>query len=247
MFLRKGTYDELIQRSISVDYWATPQSFSADQVVLDVGCHIGAFTRLAADRGARVIGYEANRENYRLACLNTADHQRVTIRHAAIWRSDRPPGVVHFVPSANAENTGGGTVLFDSTQVAQAVIRDREGCRSAVTPEANLPSVHDVQSVPLDAVLEELGDVQVLKIDAEGVEFPVLLTSRRLRQCALIVGEFHEFTDAEIGRMSADARVGTEPYSVALLVRTLDREGFNVSAMRNVENPRFGLFTATRR
>jgi len=99
----------------------------------------------------------------------------------------------------------------------------------------------------LDVVLEKLGEVQLLIIDVEGAEFPVLRTSRRLRQVAMIVGEFHEFTDAEMSLMSEDARVGTVPYSVALPIRTLVEAGFNVSAIRNVLDARRGLFTAKRR
>ncbi|MGE0703924.1 MAG: FkbM family methyltransferase [Vicinamibacterales bacterium] len=246
MFLRRGTYDELIEQTVHVEYLGTPQSFRADQVVLDVGCHIGAFSRLAAGRGARVIGYEANRENYRLACLNTAEHERATIRHGAIWRSDRPAGVIHFVPSTNVENTGGGTVLFDSLEAARAMFVSRDGVRSTVAAP-DLPSPHDVRSVPLDAVLEALGDVQLLKIDAEGVEFPVLMTAQRLRQVAMIVGEFHEFNDVEMSRMTAEARVGNAPYSLALLIRTLAGAGFNVTATRSVVDFRRGLFAAKRR
>lgn len=126
MFLRPGTYEELILKWVGEERASTPRWFAPDHFVLDLGCHIGVFSRLAADRKASAIGCEANRENDQLACMNTANRERVTIRHAAVWRSDRPSSVVHFEPSTNSRNTGGGSVLFPSEEAARsALARER--------------------------------------------------------------------------------------------------------------------------
>lgn len=45
----------------------------ADDVVLEIGTHIGAFARLCLKRGARVIGVEPEPSNRELALRNTAD------------------------------------------------------------------------------------------------------------------------------------------------------------------------------
>ncbi len=102
-----------------------------------------------------------------------------------------------FVPSSNQENTGAGTVPFDSVSDTRAVLLRREGYFQA------------------DAA------VTLSSQDAEGVELPVFLTSRRLRQVAMIVGEYHEFSAAEVQRMSPAARLNDDGYS-----RTDARRGF---------------------
>src|SRR3974390_2355288 len=88
MYLRKGTFDEAIFWSVHQDYPGTPAAFVDGEVVVDVGCHIGAFSHFAARRGATVVGYEASSENYGLACINTASLPRVRIHLGAVWRSD---------------------------------------------------------------------------------------------------------------------------------------------------------------
>ncbi len=52
-----------------------------------------------------------------------------------------------------------------------------------------------VESVTLDSIIEELGDVDVLKIDIEGAEHEVLAASRRLERVRCIVGETHPLPD----------------------------------------------------
>ena len=51
--------------------------------------------------------------------------------------------------------------------------------------------------MPFDAVVDDVSmkgarRVNLLKIDCEGAEFPILLTSNRLAAIDRIVGEYHE-------------------------------------------------------
>jgi FkbM family methyltransferase len=221
--LRRGTYDEAIWNSVHFEYPTVPTSFDAGDIVLDVGCHTGAFCDLAARRGATVVGYEANRENHALAVINLHELASVTLHHAAVWRSDVSPGRLTFTPSVDTANTGGGSVLFDTQE-------DHWAARPAEHPDPAPPdmalSTHDVSTVPLDDILVDLGAVRFLKIDVEGAEFPILLTATELGRVGAIAGEYHELADRDMTALSPGARVGDERYSADLLRRRLDDAGF---------------------
>ena len=244
--LRRNTLDHVIWQSVAGEYPATPRSFAAADLVLDIGCHTGAFCALAARRGASVVGYEAGQANYALACINTTQLASVRIRWAAVWRSDRAPGRLRFVPFPEPANTGGGSVLFtDPNQHRRHALLWGLTAAAATDSAPADPGPHDVPSVGLDAILGELGRVRVLKLDIEGAEFPVLATATMLHRVDLIVGEYHEFTEAQMDNLAPEARVGPDRYGGELLLRILASAGF-AATLRPV-SPRDGQFTAVRR
>jgi FkbM family methyltransferase len=241
--VRNGTWDHAIWTTIHHDYPALPASFAPDEILLDVGCHTGAVCELGARRGATVVGYEANRENYTLAALNLAEHPSVRLHLAAVWRSDLSgPSQLVFSPHADTANTGGGSVLYGSPEEYWSA-RPSEGHDPA--PPDMVLSSHPVDTVGLDHVLSRLGPVRVLKLDVEGAEFPILLTASRLDLVDTIVGEYHEFSEAQMNALAPAARVGHELYNADLLRRQLEGAGYDVT-IRPGRDP-LGYFTAERR
>jgi hypothetical protein len=75
--------------------------------------------------------------------------------------------------------------------------------------------------------------VRLLKIDVEGAEFPILMTSQELGRVEEIVGELHELSSEQMELLPARARIGEAPYDRELLVRTLVAAGFSVSLQTN--------------
>lgn len=77
----------------------------------------------------------------------------------------------------------------------QAVVRSDEKRKAQYFHDGGMGTFVDhgdaVESASLDEILEELGPVRFLKIDAEGAEYPVLMTSKRLHLVQEIAGEFH--------------------------------------------------------
>jgi FkbM family methyltransferase len=196
--------------------------FAEGDRVLDAGSHIGAFSALASRRGARVVGYEAARENWLLARSNTAPCPSSEQRWGALWRSDGPAGWIPFDPPLYAANTGAGQVLF--VEPPSAAFRE-EGTGPRRTA---LPLAGQVPAVPLDDVLRELERVRLLKLDVEGAEFPILLTSSELGRVEQIVGEIHPLAPEGMTRLRDEARVGSAVYSVDLLRNLLEAAGFRV-------------------
>ncbi len=192
-----------------------------DRTVVDVGAHIGAFTLLAARHGARrVLAFEAGSENFEMLQANCGASPGVECRHAAVWGGGESPTSLVWRPNAHAENTGGGTVV---------------PCTSVAGFGFSPDGAETVHTVPLDRIVEELGRIDLLKIDAEGSEYPILLGSRLLNRVGEIVGEFHTLN-------SPQAPDSTQ-WNITQLVRHLQAEGFIVERDLHPEN---GIFRAFR-
>lgn len=174
---REGTMDrEIFDCVVQANEYKLPPSFSPDDIILDIGVHIGSFCHAVLERGAgHVYGYEASPENYALAQRNLAIYgSRVSIRHAAAWRSDQPVSTLELARSPT--NLGGHNVW------SQLEGEQRES----------------VPAIPFDQIIDEITHngqqrIRLLKMDCEGSEFPILLTSKRLHLIDSICGEFHEF------------------------------------------------------
>jgi FkbM family methyltransferase len=191
------------------------------KLVVDVGAHIGAFAILAAEQGAsRVLAFEPDAENFRLLSFNASRHPAIEARRAAVWRSDRHEAVLSWRASSNARNTGGGTVI--AGRAIAGVPVDPSVC-------------HDVDAVALDAIIDEAGRVGLLKIDAEGSEYPILATSRRLDRVEAIVGEWHDVDglDASMELPGLDAWTGDA------LMDLLEERGYTIETMADGAAGRF--------
>lgn len=222
--LRPGSWDDLILENVlRGEYGAIDVR---GKVVVDVGAHIGAFAVLAAVQGARrVLAFEPGEENYRLLGINASRHAAIEPHRQAVWRSDGDQRRIAWHPSSNARNTGGGSVI-----TAEAI--------AGVPVDPSNPC--DVDTVALDAIVDRVGAVGLLKIDAEGSEYPILATSRRLDRVEAIVGEWHD-----VDGLDASMRVpGLAAWTGDALMDLLEDRGFTVETKAR---DRVGLFRAIRR
>lgn len=183
---RPGTLDRLIFNDVvGRNEYQLPDRFLPSDVVIDVGAHIGSFAFAAVQRGCRLVCcFEPDRDNCRCAETHLRSYVeagQVRLSQQAVWRSDAnddelrfdgyQPFPASFLGMEGIINTGNGSVLWGTGDA--------------------------VGKVALDDVIDEITDggtsrVRLLKIDCEGAEWPILLTSRRLHLIDEIVGEFHE-------------------------------------------------------
>jgi FkbM family methyltransferase len=224
--LRTGTWDRNIFRSVAELNEYNLTEFSPEDYIIDIGTHVGGFCWACAMRGAKNIDtFEASSENFTLAWQNVEvlknlyPDLKITANNFAVYRSDMSEELVdkmvlHF-SGINGENTGGGNVLHST-----------EG--------------EEVKCKRLDSII---GDKQVdlLKLDCEGSEFPILLTSKKLSQVKKILGEFHE------GDAPQNLNMSYDKFTMVLLKEHLEAEGFEVTYEHHKVEPRLGLFTATRK
>jgi len=135
--------------------------------VVDAGAHVGIFSLQAARWSERVVSLEANGRNHTVLKLNLARNGVVNVdaRHCALWPTS--DAILGF---CQAPHSGGGEVV-------------------EVGPGSE---AHDrIDAVSLDDLVDELGPIDLLKIDIEGGEHAVFAASRCLDQIGRIVGEIH--------------------------------------------------------
>jgi methyltransferase, FkbM family len=234
--VRKETIDPFVYNSvINLNEYGLPQRFLPGDIVLDIGAHIGTFCAAALARGAsRVLGIEADEENYRIARRNLIGYiesgELELLLGAALGK--QCPGRLGFLGYPTLDNgminTGGGRI----------------GIRGVGNP---------IPAFSLDTLIERVsGDyperIRFLKLDCEGSEWPIILGSESLGRIDEIRGELHEPVD-----LPADYYGGYEPdaLSMGLLEERLLASGFEFSfTPRRPGGPDrdvLGVFRALRR
>jgi FkbM family methyltransferase len=247
---RSGTVDRMIFNGVvGHNEYQLPDRFSPSDVVIDVGAHIGSFAYAAIERGCRhVYSFEPDRDNSRCADTHLReyiDQGWVRLSPNAVWRSD-----------ANDDQ-----LRFDGYQMFPASFAGMEGIVNTGNGSVLWGTGDAVAKIALDDVIDEItadgGRVRLLKLDCEGAEWPILLTSRRLHLVDQIAGEFHEIGGPylEIGEerpatplVFQSERVSA--FTIEELARVLTEEGFTVTHRRHrrpdgaLEG--LGMFFATR-
>lgn len=149
--------------------------FNSEDVIIDLGTHIGSFSLLAYDKGSRNIHtFEVSESNYNVA-LQNLQRYGINLYNTAVWRSDDDRKTINFEQNIIDWNTGMGRV--------------RDG---------DWKDTVEVSCTKFDDVMDKFDRVRFLKMDIEGSEYPILYTSKQLHKIEEIVGEFHEVDDAQI-------------------------------------------------
>ncbi len=218
------------------EYGIFREPLRAADVVIDIGAHIGCFSFACREMGSRKIyAFEPYPENYEQLEENVGSLSGIEISELAVFRSDLAvEGLQHSGPIGS--NTGGGSVLYGG------------GNFDSESREFHLPdsaAVVTARTIALDEILGRFERVKVLKLDCEGSEFPILLTSRLLSRVERIVGEFHEVSKDNMQVVAPEARVpGVDEYTITALTECLRGAGFEVKA--KLTTCGIGLFEAVR-
>lgn len=220
---RPGTIDAVVYRHVvEENEYRIPDHLDPDGLILDIGAHIGSFAHRCWIAGARRIeSYEADPANADLARENLSGTS-IAVIETAVWRSDRTGATLHHSgytamrpdgPDPVAVNTGGGHVFADDGR--------------------------PVATVSLDELIGER-EISLLKLDCEGSEFPILLTSRRLSRVRRIVGEYHIRREIP----AAAAVAGVDRFTAGTLVDGLVAQRFRVEVCPHPD-PRFSAEVGT--
>lgn len=218
--MRPGAVDRRVFKTVVLgNEYQLPARFGPEDVVLDIGAHIGSFACAVLRRGAGMVYCcEADEAAFRLLKENLEPYgERTRLIHGAVWKSDTKAPLLHF------HKAGGlGSV-------------------------ANYDAGTAVPAVRFDDLVEQIGrqhprGIRLLKLDCAGSEWPILLTSSTLPRIDAICGEYH------LGEFPAVYQVpGHGCFTTALLQEHLQGQGFNVKLEHHEHNPRTGLFFAQNR
>jgi FkbM family methyltransferase len=147
--------------------------------IVDLGANVGFSARFLCERypDARILAFEPDPEIFSLTRRNVLEYPQVSPRNF---------GVAGREGSLELHRFAGGSWGTSSFVTRQEVIE-------TFTAEA----------VTLDSIIEELGDIDLLKIDIEGAEYEVLEACSKLEHVRCIIGEVHAIPDARPERLFA--------------------------------------------
>lgn len=231
MRFREGTTDLDCWRGIvEQNEYNLPEDMRGWRVI-DIGTHIGSFTKAAHDRGCRdILAFEASPDNYEVAFENVGKLPGVILVNRAVGRSDaRRTDTVRFggfVPFFDGRtNTGGGDVF---------AAEGEEGI--------------EVPCTALDDILS-VGQVDLMKIDCEGSEWPILYTSALLDRVQRICGEYHSLPNhvedaLDLPWLCDERYLAT--FLSAQYFRNIEVQPPNQLHAQHHQGQRIGLFFASR-
>jgi FkbM family methyltransferase len=160
-------------------------------VVVDVGAHIGCFSKRVHDRNplARIVAVECCPENLPALERNVGGFA-VVVQAALTYEPD--VALLNAV-YADCRSTRGSAVL------GRAELRRRlEAGEVAEKPGPDMPSeywadLRPLRTLTLEQLAQEQGieRIDVLKLDCEGSEFSILRGTTMLDRIGTIVGEYH--------------------------------------------------------
>ncbi len=234
---RPSTMDQAIFNGVVLlNEYNLPVRFEPTDILIDIGAHIGSFAEAALTRGCEnIFCIEADRSNVEIAEVNLKSHIEkgfVKLVCGAAWRSDPNNDELYFdgyqpFPKSypgmtEIINTGNGSVIWSHSTNGTPVTK------LALDEIVDLVTNHGEKRVRL------------LKLDCEGAEWPILLTSQRLHLIDEICGEFHEiggqFLEISEDRLSKQpvfSYDGSTKFTVDLLVSYLEKAGFSVTYGRH--------------
>lgn len=140
------------------------ESFSPEDVVIDIGAHKGYFTQLCMDKGCKQIhSFEPEPKNFEELMNNLKDYKFFQAYNLAVLDRKREKELT-IIPGSN-------TGMHSFYQKSEFKTK--------------------VKTVGLDDILINFPKVSLLKVDAEGSEYEILMKSKLLFKVEKIIGEYH--------------------------------------------------------
>lgn len=173
-FWSAGVQDEMRH----CNYYDHQQIEEACPVIVDVGGHIGIYSREMARRypQGRIFYIEPDERNVQIAELNFKGLENITVIRGAL---SYEPGVV-FHPYKDGSNSGGSQLLplgsspFSNSCEHTQPIQVQVFCLERLILHWGLDRIH------------------LLKLDCEGSEYSIIRNSSSLHKVDVICGEWHK-------------------------------------------------------
>jgi len=155
------------------------RSLGPGSVAVDCGANVGRITALLAARGAEVYAFEPNPHAFEALARRFASNPRV-----------------HCLAKAVAATDGRARLYLHVDSAADQLTWSTGSSLLAAKPNVDASTYVEVETVDLDAFLDDLGRVvRVLKLDVEGAELEVLerlAATGRLASVEHVLVELHD-------------------------------------------------------
>lgn len=182
-YVREGTVDaDVVSEVIDTDpYQLNHIHLRKYPNIVDVGAHIGSFTKLAAWKWphGKFYAYEANRRNWETLDLNLSDiKNKVTVFRGALVGKEPVNKRLVIDPKEANRVTGGWGIIYSDTSYD---LKPGEVCET-------IDNFYRI-----DDLLPALDKIDILKLDCEGSEFSILkyMTEEQLSKVDYLVCEVH--------------------------------------------------------
>lgn len=181
--VRPGTVDEDVLREVIEGdcYQLNAINLRRSPNIVDVGGHIGSFTKLAAWKWphGRFWVYEANPMNYSMIEANLRDISNKTVIYKGACVGKIPANKRLVIAGNEANRVTGGWGIIYGDEVCEP------------TPGSAVQTIDAFHS--LSDLFSTLGKVDILKLDCEGSEFSIIneLDDDEMYKIDYLVCELH--------------------------------------------------------
>jgi len=189
--------DNAVQDLVVVQDIAEEDSYHIDElptfgpVVVDVGAHIGCFTKRFHTRypAAQIIAVECCPENME-ALKRNVGHLATVLQAAVTYQPDAALLNAVFPDCVST----GGSILVSREELQRRVSDGQCSADLANMQDREYwADLRPMQRLTLEQVMQSEGvdRIDVLKLDCEGSEFSILRNTPSLDRIGIIVGEYH--------------------------------------------------------
>lgn len=197
LLVMADTHDVQVINEIWIDHIYTPMAWKIqpDWTVIDLGAHRGVFSVFAGYQAKQVMSVEANPEAFSMCLGNLSTNgllEKIKPFQGAIDNTD---GKREFYVASDA----GSSSIF-------------------TWPALDIERVITVPKIPMSRLLNDVERVDLLKIDIEGTEYRLILSSSSeswLQKVDRVVIEYH--------------RIPGMDHSVSELIARLRKAGFHTT------------------
>jgi len=216
MKLRVNTYDKVAVYQVwrRKEYEDDQFFIRPNDVVIDIGAHIGAFSIWAASqaRSGTIYAFEPNADNFSLLEENIKLNHLPNVRAFKLAVADK----------------SGKALLYNSKS---------QNMTHSLFESAFTHSIK-IDTISLAEILEVNGieEVDYLKIDAEGAEYPILLTlpAALLSRFKKIFIEFHDYLDHGYTYRDLEHFLSANGFRVELERTAFKRDVLKMSLLRAI-------------
>lgn len=142
--------------------------------VLDIGAHVGYYTRMASDivgENGRVIAFEPNPHNHAMLKQNAGNRSNVTLMQVALAEEEGTAELYDYLMMSAS-----GSLHYDETLRDVQLSTQRDVDFAPRLDGDFEPQTYTVRTAPVDSLIQDEGvsKVDVIKMDIEGAEMGAL-------------------------------------------------------------------------
>ncbi|GAB5493660.1 MAG: hypothetical protein Phog2KO_38750 [Phototrophicaceae bacterium] len=151
------------------------QLLKPNMVFLDIGAHVGYYSRLASNivgESGRVVAFEPNPSNHAMLKKNVGTRKNVTLMQVALAEEEGTAELYDYLMMSAS-----GSLHYDETlRDVQLSTTQRDVDFAPRLDNDFQPKTYTVRTAPVDKLMAELGitQVDVVKMDIEGAEMGAL-------------------------------------------------------------------------